>query len=106
MAAKKKAEETQQLITKEEQNIRMSEIEKENILRNIADTKESVKIGMIQDTPYLTVPNLNSNVSGFLKAGAVYTVYNEINDPENGSFWDIGGNRYVNKDWNVMIFNR
>ena len=106
MAAKKKTEEVQQLITKEEQDIRMSEIEKENILKNIASTKEALKIGMIKDTPYLTIPNLNSNVSGFLKGGSVYTVYNEINDPDKGSFWDIGGNRFINKDWDVMIFNR
>ena len=64
------------------------------------------KIGIVKETPYCGVPDVNSNVVGFLQPPNTYIVYDEIisGDDEKGSFWDIGGGRFINKDWEVHVF--
>lgn len=62
-----------------------------------------IRIGLITDTPYCSKPSLNTNVVGVLPKGSVFDVKKEI-DGDDGSFWDIGLGRYINKDWNVIIY--
>ena len=64
-----------------------------------------IRIGLITDTPYCSKPSLNTNVVGVLPKGSVFDVKKEI-DGDDGSFWDIGLGRYINKDWNVIIYGK
>lgn len=106
MAAKKKAEKVVKPITKEEQDALMTEAEKEKLLDRHEQAMQLGTIGLVTDTPYLGSPNINSNVVGILKAGATYPICGEINDSEKGNFWDIGGGRFINKDWDVAVFRK
>ena len=85
---------TEQVIEKEPENIIPSEEKKE--------IKQKSKYLMFKaDIPYTLVPANNNSVAGFIKAGSVCKVQEEINNGDLGSFWKIEKNKYINKDWNI-----
>ena len=108
MAAKKGTTATTESVLKTNEQVEDELIKAQlESLREQQDSKRGKKrIGLLIDTPYCVTPDANTNIGGILKAGDVYTVYGEINsdDEEKGSFYDIGLNRYINKVWNVEVF--
>lgn len=103
MAAKKKTEEINYVSKNEVEQV-LAEKSIKSTERAVEANKSKKRIGLKINTPYCSVPDINSNIGGILNAGNTYVVYNEIDNGENGSFYDIGGNRYINKDWDVIIF--
>ena len=63
------------------------------------------KMCLTTDIPYTTEPKNNMSVAGFLKKGSTHVILDEIDSGEYGKFWQIGYNKFVNKDWNVIVID-
>ena len=82
-----------------------NELENESIENRAKETsKNAKKIGLLMNTPYLSQPDMNTNPVGILSKGTVFEVKREIDAGVKGRFYDIGFNRYISKDCDVIEY--
>lgn len=91
--------EKERIMTFDEQR---KEALRQKLIKNASDTRRRLHLTI--ETPYLNQPNFNNNVAGILHAGQSFVIEGEIDNGPNGKFWDIGNNRYINKDWEVKVY--
>jgi hypothetical protein len=66
--------------------------------------EKQIKIYCKTTTPYLSVPNINNNVAGFIPQGTMLYVEKVIDSYPNGTFYKIREGVYLNTKWDFEIF--
>lgn len=62
------------------------------------------KVYLKTNTPYVLEPTYHRNIDGILNAYGVYEIEDEIFSGENGNFYKIDRNKYINQSWDVEVF--
>lgn len=104
--AKKKVDELENTnVEVTEETVTTSDDDKEEAKRKSREYMETHKrIRLITDVPYTLKPNKFEDVAGTLKAGKTFFVIDEITN-ETGEYWQVGYQQFVNKDWEVIVYN-
>ena len=63
-----------------------------------------IKLYCKTDTPYLTEPNINRNVSGIIPKGTLLYATEIVDHGTNGKFYKINDHKYVNTKWDFEVF--
>lgn len=71
--------------------------------KRMEERQKMKKFVTLTSTPYLASSNKFNNVSGFIPPYTVCYIEEEIDDPQKGSFYKVGFEQYVNKQWEVKM---
>ena len=100
-------ENVEQTVQEQPKEVQEKPKEKPQGLVNLNNRRKKVAQKMLYlniSVPYTSVPSINSPVTGMLDRGLTFYVIEEVDTPDEGSFYKVGPNMYINKDWNIKVY--
>jgi hypothetical protein len=117
MAKKKAVDEAEIVVTTEENTEQTAQEQPKEVVEapkerpqgliNLKHRRKKVAQKMLYlniSVPYTSVPSINSPATGILDRGQTFYVMEEVDTKEEGSFYKVGPNMYINKDWNIKVY--